>query len=170
MKSRIHGLVLALGLCSVLSAPSSIAARRVGTAATTGLLSLTRGHVAILTLADVGNAPNAVVPAVLQILDGENRILATSRGELRPGKPLEVQVEDDLVTGSRLAVRARVVVFDEGRRLVRGGPLRMATFELMNTSTGDIALETLGPICFPGGGVIEAKCEGQLLLTGEPVP
>jgi hypothetical protein len=160
MKGRIHAILLALGLFSVLSAPSSMAQRRVATTATTGLLSLTRGHIAILTLADVGGAPNAVVPAMLQILDGGNRVLATSRGQLRPGKPLELQVRDNVVTSARLPVRARVVVFDEGRSPVPGGALRIATFEIMNSTTGDFALETLGPICFPGSG-FEAKCEGE---------
>ncbi len=62
-------------------------------------MSLTPGHVAILTLADVGNRRDAVVSAQLEILDGENQILATANGELRPGQPLELLVRDDVVTG-----------------------------------------------------------------------
>jgi hypothetical protein len=169
MKGRIHWLLGVFGVLSMLHAPSSNAARAVGTTASTGLLSLTPGHVAIVTLADVGSAKDAVVAAELEILDGGNRILASTRGELGPGQPLELEVRDDVVTGSRLPVRARVVVFDGGKRPARGlRPRRVLTFEVMNSSTGDIALVTLGPICFPGGGGFEFNCEGDLFLTGEP--
>ncbi|HJS74566.1 MAG TPA: hypothetical protein VJ921_09775 [Vicinamibacteria bacterium] len=159
MKSRIHRLVLALGLCSVMLAPSSMAARRVGTAATTGFLSLTPGHVAILTLADLGPARTAPLLVQLEILDGANRVLSTINGELRPGQPLELEARDDVLTGPRLPVRARVILFDGGKRLTkRTGPRPVLTFEMMNTSTGDI---TVGLICFPGGG-IEFDCECEI--------
>ncbi len=169
MKNRIHWLLAVLGISFALYSPSSNAARIAGTTASTGLLSLTPGHVAILTLADVGDAKDAVAPAQVEILDGANRTLATARGELRPGQPLVLEVRDDVMTGPRLPVRARVLVFDGGRRpTTRPRPLRVLTFEIMNSSTGDIALVTLGPICFPGGGGFEFNCEGELFLAGEP--
>jgi hypothetical protein len=166
MKRRIYWLLALLGVFCMLHAPSSNAARVVGTTASTGLLSLTPGHVAILTLADVGGIPSAVVAAQLEILDGADRILASSRGELRPGQPLELMVRDDVMTGPRMPVRARVIVFDGAKLPTLLGPRRVLTFEMMNSSTGDIALVTLGPICFPGGGGIEFNCEGQLFLAG----
>jgi len=157
MRSRIHGLVAALGVSAVLFAPSSIASRTVGTTATTGLLSLTPGHLAILTLADVGIAKDAVVPAQLEILDGENRILATTRGELRPGQPLELAVTGDVVTGLRLPVRARVHVFDKAKRFskqVRSRPV--LTFEILDIGTGDVHVGLTCP--FPGGSGVEFNC------------
>lgn len=160
MRSGVHGLVAVMGVSGLLMAPSSNASRTVGRTATTGLLSLTPGHVAILTLADVGSAADAVVVAQLEILDGGNRILASTRGELRPGQPLELEVSGDIVTGPRLPVRARVDVFDGGRRLAkRAGPRPILSFEILDIGSGDVHV---GLTClFPGGG-IEFNCECQI--------
>ena len=168
MRRGIAGLVALLGVSGVLLAQSSNARRIAGTTASTGLLSLTPGHVAIATLADVGAAKDAVVTAQIGILDGENQILGTTKGELGPGQPLELEVRDDVVTGLRTPVRARVLVFDGGKPLPkRGGPRRVLTFEIMNSSTGDIAVVTLPPVCFPGSGRLEFKCDGDLFLSDE---
>jgi hypothetical protein len=159
MKSRIFALMAAVGICAVVLAPGSMASRLAGAKASTGLLSLTPGHVAIARVADVGTAPNARVPAVLAILDGKDQVLATVRGEIAPGEPLEVELGDGVVTDRRLPVKAQIVfpVLEPSRSLARARLI--LTFEMMNTQTLDIAAVTLPPICFPGRGGVEFNCE-----------
>jgi hypothetical protein len=165
MKSRIFALIAAVGVCAVLLAPGSMASRVVGVTASTGLLSLTPGHAAIARVADVGTAPNARVPAELEILDGKDQVLATARGEIAPGEPLEVELGDGVVSDRRLPVRARIILrgLEPSRRLARAS--YVLTFEMMNTATMDIAVVTLPPICFPGRGGVEFNCPGPLPVT-----
>ncbi|MGH9322203.1 MAG: hypothetical protein ACRD21_18170 [Vicinamibacteria bacterium] len=156
MRGRIYGLFLLLGTLTVVFAQGA-AARIVGTSATTGLLTLTPGHVAILTLADVGTVRDAEVVARLEILDGRNRILATTRGVLRPGQPLSLEVKNDGTTGRRQRVRARVRVLDGGRDSTTPKPSKpVLSFEILGSGTGDVHVGLTCP--FPGGGGFEFNC------------
>jgi hypothetical protein len=159
MKTRIFALIAGVGLSAVLLAPRSMASRVLGVTASTGLVSLTPGHAAIARLSDVGTALEARVPAELEILGGDDAVLATVRGEIGPGEPLEVELGDDVVTDRRLPVRARVILrgLQPSRKLARSR--LVLTFEMMNTETLDITTVTLPPICFPGRGGVEFNCD-----------
>lgn len=156
MKNEKRWLAYGVTLCLLSLAQPSSADRTIGTKATTGYLSLTPGHAAIVTLAEVGAEHGVPVLVRLEILDGENQVLARSRGILRPGAPLSLTLRGDRVNGARLPVRARALVLDGGR----GNPKRsearpILSFELVS-DTGDVNVGVLCP--FPGGRGVEFDC------------
>jgi hypothetical protein len=149
MRSRIHGLMAGLGTFAVMVIPGSTASPATRTFVTSGYVTFTPGHVAILTLADLGTT-NAPVAADISFVDGENRTLASVRGEFRQGQPLELLLRDDPLSRPRVPIRAVVVLHDGGRRVAkRAGHLSAVTVEVMNTTTDDFTTPT---ICFPGRG------------------
>ena len=156
MRKRIQAFLFALGLGAVLLAPSSIAAPlRTGIAATTGLLSVMPGRLVTVRVSDVGARPNVFTIVQLDILDGANRILATRRGELRPGQPLELDFRYDGSAGPRLPVRARTRVFHPGA-LAATVSRPILSFEIANPDTGEVNVGLTCP--FPGGGGFEFNC------------
>jgi hypothetical protein len=149
MRSRIQWLVLLMGLCTVVLAPSSMAARKTGTAATTGLLSVMPGRLVTTRVAMTGEQSGPAAIVQLDILDAENRVLATTLGELRRGQPLEVEFRYDGSAGPRLLVRGRAHVFHRGPRPLQASR-PILSFEILNTDTGE---NNIGLTCpFPGSG------------------
>jgi hypothetical protein len=150
MRSRIHRLIAGLGTFAVTVIPGSTAGLpATRTFVTSGYVTFTPGHVAILTLGDVGTS-EAPVTADISFVDGENRILASVRGEFRRGQPLELLLRDDPMSRPRVPIRAVVVMHDGGRRAAkRAGHMAAVTVETMNTTTDDF---TTPVICFPGSG------------------
>jgi hypothetical protein len=167
MRSRIQWLVLLMGLGTVLLAPSSMAARKTGTEASTGLLSVMPGRLVTTRVSMTGDRFGQPPIVQIDILDGENQVLATAVGVLLRSQPVEVEFRYDGSAGPRLLVRARARVFHRGPRVIQAAQ-PVLSFEILNTDTGE---NNIGLTCpFPGGGGFEFNCTCTITDLTIPAP
>ncbi len=158
--------ILCIMAIAVLAAPSVGAQEQqeqrgtVETTITSGLHSFFPGQTAVLSLVDV--AERQVEPSRVKVLflDKQNRVVASERGVLAPGRALEVELDySSLQSGElRTPVRVRIQITTP---FVGDVTASRPVATLERGDFDQFAIETIWSCSSPGvGRNVEADCSG----------